>query len=112
MRHFYLQHPLSCKCFHPWDVEDLLSLLECWAPASSLTTFKLAWTTATLLVLVTVKCCSDLTLLCTDNQYLFLQCNAAIFIPMSGGKIDHLGHLPPQIGIESHPNVNLCPVFI
>ena len=30
---------------------------------------------------------------------------------MSGGKTDHLGHLPPQIHIESHSNVNLCPVF-
>ena len=39
MCHFYLQHPLSCKCFDPLDVEHLLSLLESWAPASSLTTF-------------------------------------------------------------------------
>ena len=30
---------------------------------------------------------------------------------MSGGKTDNLGHLPPQIHIESHSNVNLCPVF-
>ena len=30
---------------------------------------------------------------------------------MSGGKTDHLGHLPPQIHIESHSNFNLCPVF-
>ena len=30
---------------------------------------------------------------------------------MSGDKIDHLGHLPPQFHIESHSNVNLCPVF-
>ena len=30
---------------------------------------------------------------------------------MSGGKTDHLGHLPPQIHIESHSNVNLCPLF-
>ena len=27
------------------------------------------------------------------------------------GKTDHLGHLPPQIHIESHSSVNLCPVF-
>ena len=39
--------------------------------ASSLTTFKLAWKTATLLAPVTTKCCSDLTLLCIDNQDLF-----------------------------------------
>ena len=60
MRHFYLQHPPSRKWFDPWDVECLLSLLESWAPASSLTTFKLAWKTATLLALVTAKRCSDL----------------------------------------------------
>ena len=95
MHHFYLQHPPSCKCFDPWDVGHLLSLLESWGPASALTTFKLAWKTATLLALVTAKHCSDLTLLCIDNQHLFLQCSAAIFIPMSGGKTDHLGHLPP-----------------
>ena len=67
MHHFYLQCPPSCKCFDPWDVEHLLSLLESQAPASSLTTFKLAWKTATLLVVVTAKNCSDLTLLCIDN---------------------------------------------
>ena len=85
--------------FDPWDVEHLLSLLESWAPASSLTTFKLAWKTATLLALVTAKHCSDLTLLCIDNQHLFLQHHAAIFIPLYGGKTDHPGHLPPQVGI-------------
>ena len=113
MHHYYLQHPPSCKWFDPWDVEHLLSLLESWAPASSLTAFKLAWKTATLLALVTAKHCFDLTLLCVDNQHLFLQHNAAIFIPLSGGKTDRLGHLPPQIPIEfqSHSNVNLCPVF-
>ena len=111
MRHFYLQHPPSRKRFDPWDVECLLSLLESWAPASSLTTFKLAWNTATLLALVTAKRCSDLTLLCVDNQHLFLQHNAAIFVPLSSGKTDRPDHLPPQIHIESHSIVNLCPVF-
>ena len=61
MHHFYLQHPPSHKQFDPWDVEHLLSLLESWAPVSSLTTFKLAWKIATLLALVTAKHCSDLT---------------------------------------------------
>ena len=112
MHHFYLQHPPSHKCFDPWDVEHLLSLLESWAPASALTTIKLAWKIATLLALVTAKHCSELTLLCIDNQHLFLQNNAAIFIPMSGGKTDRLGHLPPQIHIVSHSNVNHCPVFL
>ena len=108
---FYLQCPPSCKCFDPWDVEHLLTLLESWAPASSLITFKLTWKTATLLALVTAKHCSDLTLLCIDNQHLFLQCNAAIIIPISSGKTDHPGHLPPWVHIESYSNVNLCPVF-
>ena len=111
MHHFYLQHPHSHKHFDPLDVEHLLSLLESWAPASSLTTFKLAWKTATPLALVTAKCCSDLTLLCIDNQHLFLQHHATFFIPLSGGKTDHAGDLPPQICIESDTNVNLCPVF-
>ena len=53
MHHFYLQHPPSCKHFDPWDVACLLSLLESCTPASSLTTVKLAWKTATLLTLVT-----------------------------------------------------------
>ena len=92
MYHFYLQHPPH-KYFDPWDVECLLSLLENWAPASSLPTFKPAWKTDTLLALVTAKYCSDLTLICIDNQHLFLQHHAPIFIPMSGGKTDSLGHL-------------------
>ena len=95
--HFYLQCPPSHKHCDPWDVECLLSLLERWALASSLTTFKLDWKTATLLALVTVNCCSDLTLLCMDNQHLFLQHHAAIFNLMSDGKTDHWCHLPPQI---------------
>ena len=111
MCHFYLQHPPSCKWFDPLDVEHLLSLLESWAPVSSLTTFKLAWKTATLLALVTAEHCSDLTFLCVDNQHLFLQHHVAMFVPLSGGKTDHPGHLPPQIPIESHSNVNLCSVF-
>ena len=74
---------------------------------SSLTTFKLAWKTATLLALVTVKHFSDLTLSCIDNQHLFFQSHAAIFIPLSGGKTDLLGHLPPQIHIVSHLKANL-----
>ena len=89
----------------------MLLLLESWALPSSLTTFKLAWKAATLLALVTVKHCSDLTLLCIDNQHLFSQYYAAIFIPISGGKMDQLGHLP-QMHIESHSNVNFCPVFL
>ena len=81
MHHFYSQHPPSCKHFDPRDVEDLFSLLEGRAPTSSLTTFKFAWTTTTVLSLVTARHCSDLTLLCIDNQHLFLQHHAAIFIP-------------------------------
>ena len=73
---------------------------------------KLAWKTANLLALVTVKHCSYLTILCIDNQHLFLQHHAAIFIPMSGGKTDHTVHLPPQIHIESHSNVKFALLFI
>ena len=101
----------SYKCFDPWDVEHLLYLFESCVPASSLPTCKLVLKTATLLALFTVKCCSNLTLLCIDNQHLFLQHHAAIFIPMSVGKTDHLGYLPPKIHIEPCSNVNLCPVF-
>ena len=111
MCHFYLQHPPSHKHFDPWDVEHLLSLLASWAPTSSLITFKLLGRFSTLLALVTAKCCSDLTLLCIFNQHLFLQHPAAIFIPLSGGKTYCMCHLPPQIHIESHTIVNLCPVF-
>ena len=87
MCHFYLQQ-CPHKHFDPWDVEHLLSLLESWAPVSSLSLFKLAWKTATVFALVTAKCCSDLTVLCIDNQHLFLQFHAAILIPISGGKTD------------------------
>ena len=59
-----------------------------WASAFSLTNFKHTLKSATLLAHVTVKSCSNLTLLCFDNQHLLLQHHAAIFIPTSGGKID------------------------
>ena len=55
MSHFYLHYPPSCKHFDLWDVEHSLSLLESWALASSHTTFKLVWKTATGLELDTVK---------------------------------------------------------
>ena len=84
MCHFYLQCPPSHKHFDPWDDKQFL-LLEIWAPASSFTNFELAWKTATLLVLVTVKHCSDSTFFCIDNQHLFLRC---IFILVSGGRMD------------------------
>ena len=63
----------------------------------SLTNFKL-----------TQKWCFDLTLLCIDNQYLFLQCLTAIYIPASGCKISQFGHIPPYSLI---PMLNLCPVL-
>ena len=88
MHHFHLQQPPPHKHFDPWDVEHLLFLLDSWAPASSLITFKFTCKTGTLLALFTVKHCSDLTLLCIDNQHLFLQHHAAIFILISGGKTD------------------------
>ena len=39
--------------------------------------YKLAWKKASLLALATAKHCPDLTLLCIDNQYIFLQHHAA-----------------------------------
>ena len=78
MHHSYLHCPPH-KQIDPWDVEHLLSLLERWTSVSSLTTIKLAWKTATLLALVTVKHCSDLTLLFVDNQHLFF----SIMLPFS-----------------------------
>ena len=42
---------------------------------------------ATLLALVTVKYCSDITCLGIENNHLFW-CHSAIFVPASGGMID------------------------
>ena len=58
-----------------------MSLLESWALASSLPTFKLAWKTATLLALLTAKQCSDLTLLCVGNQHLFFSIMLQLSFP-------------------------------
>ena len=93
-------------------MEHLLSLLESWVPASSLTTFKLAWKTATPLALVTAKHCSDLALLCVDNQHPFLQCHAAIFVSLSGGKTDCLGHLPLTFILSLTPMLIFALFFI
>ena len=41
----------------------------------------------TLVALSAVKCCPDVTLLYIDNQHLFLQHHAAIFILELGGKM-------------------------
>ena len=75
-----------------------------------LSNFKLTCKTATPSALVTAKY-SDLTLLCIDNQYLFLQYHAAIFISASCSLTNQPVHLPSQIHIESNFSVNLYPVF-
>ena len=62
---------------------------------ASLTTFELAWKTTTVLALAIAKYCSDLTLSCIDNQHLIPPHHAAVFIPVSSGMMDQLGHLPP-----------------
>ena len=62
------------------------------------------------LVLVPAKHCSEITLLCVDTQHLF--CSIIISVPLPAGKIDHLGHLPSQIRIESPTNVGLALFFI
>ena len=100
---FYLQHLTLSKCFGA-----VLFLLEIWYPVFSLIfNFFGRWL---LLVVVTAEL-SDLTLFHTDKQHLFLQGHTPIFVLTSGGKMDDLSHLPLQINIESHSNVNLCPVF-
>ena len=93
-------------------MSHLLSLLDSWIPASSLTNFTLAWKTVTILALVRAKCCSDLTLLHIENQHFFLQHHAAIFYSASGGKTDQPGHLLSQTSTESYLNVNLFPMFL
>ena len=55
---------------------------------------------------VVAKYCSDLTLLCIDNQHLFCKHHVAKCVPASGGKTDS-----GQIHIESHSSVDLYPVF-
>ena len=84
MHHFYLQHPLSHKHFNLSDVECLLFLLELDS-SSFLPILKLL---VRPLALVTAKFCSDLTLSCIDNQQLFLQHHAAIFVLASDNKMD------------------------
>ena len=112
MHHFCLQDPPSHKCFDPWDVECLLSLLESWSWVSSLTTFKLAWKTGTLLALVTLKCCSDLTLLCIDNQHFFFSIMLLFSFPCLVARWIIWVIFLLRFVFESHSNVNLCPVFI
>ena len=41
------------------------------------------------LVLVMAKCCSNFTLLCIDNQYIFVQMLAANFVTAYGGEFNH-----------------------
>ena len=99
-----------CKHYDTWDVK-CLALLQSLAPSFSLTNSKPAWKTATLLAFLQENICSDLAVLCIDSLHLFLQHHAAIFIPAFNCKTDELGHLPPEICIESHLNVKHCPVF-
>ena len=86
--------------FDSWDVKCLLSLFKCLSPASSLSNFKFTWKTTTVLALVIAKC-SDLTLMYIDNQYSFLQCHTAIFVPLS----------LPQIYIQSCSMLIICLYF-
>ena len=92
-----LQWPHTFKTFDPWGMECVLILLQIWVATFFITNCKPAWKTASLLACVTAKYCSYLTLLHTDNQYLFLQCHAAIFVPVSDVKMDWLDHLTSQI---------------
>ena len=85
-RRFYFKHSHSSKWFASWNVKYLLSLMDSWASASSLTNFKLAWKTVTFLALVTEKH-FDSTLLWIQNQHLFFSI-MLLFYLASGGKID------------------------
>ena len=76
-----------------------------------LTTFKLAWKIATIWALVSAKCCSNLTLLCIYNQHLFLV-SCCFFHSHVLWQDGLTSYIHPQIWIESHSNVKLCPVFI
>ena len=60
----------------------------------------------TLIVLVTVKYCSNVAL-CIDNQH-----HGAIFVSASGGKMDQLDHLEPQINVESHFSVDFYSLIL
>ena len=68
--------------------QALFALFESWALASCVTNFKLPLKTATLFMFVTAICYSNITLVCIDNQHLFLLHHAAVFIATSGGKMD------------------------
>ena len=60
------------------NMNSFIILVGGLVPAS-FPNFKLAWKTATLFALVTARYCLNVSLLCSANQHLFLQCNAAIF---------------------------------
>ena len=104
--------PLAHKCFNQWDVQCLLLLLESCAPASSVTNFKLVWKNSHTFITCYRKTFFLIEFLFhIDNEHLFLKCHTIIFVPAFGGRLDQPGYLPPQIFIECHSNVNLCPVF-
>ena len=44
-------------------------------------------------------------------QHLFLQQHTAISVPALGGEMKWQSHLPPQVEIEPHSNVNPCPLI-
>ena len=59
----------------------------------------------------TANIVSHLSLLHIDNQHFSSSASCCYLFTASSGKMEKLGHLPPQIHIESYYNVNLCPVF-
>ena len=67
--------------------------------------------TTTIIAFIMTKHCSNLALLHIANQYLFLQHHSAFYFIVSGGQMDRLCHLPPQIHMESYSSKNLCHVF-
>ena len=73
--------------FYPWDVENLLSLLESRIPGCPVTNFKLTIKAATVLALSMAKCYSDIPLLQIHNVHLSSGSYCYIF-PTYGGKMD------------------------
>ena len=63
------------------------SLQVCWQEGLNFLVLSLVYL-GLHLALVIAQCCSDLTQLCIGDQHPFLQHNAAIFNPDSGGKMD------------------------
>ena len=84
-----------------WSIYCLCNRAGC--QPLHLLNFKLAWEYATLVILVQCKYSSNFILLQIDNQNLFLNENATIFVAVSGVKTDWPGNLLPHIHLNHIP---------